>query len=143
MLGTLAQSDLAQDFRDALAALFRGNMKIAQLQVHILLNGQFIDEVETLEHKADASAAMLRAILFLELADGFAVKPVFATVGIVKQSKDVKQRGLSTTARSHDSHELAVFNVDIHPIEGHGFHFFRAEDTGKVFCLYHCLVLFV
>ena len=137
VLCAVAQAHLAQNLRNTLATFLRRYAHVAQLQVDILLNGKFVDEVEALEHEADASATVACAVLLLKVSHGFAVEQIIARVGIVEESEDVQQRRLAAAARSHYGDELAVFYIYTNAVEGDCLHFFRAEDLGKILSLYH------
>ena len=93
-----------------------------------------VGEVETLEHEADASAAVACAFFLLQSCHRLSVEPALTGVGVVEKSEDVQQCGLSAAARSHYGYELSVVHVYTNAVQCYGFHFFRAEDFHEV-CL--------
>ena len=68
MLGTMTQLHLSQNFEHALLALRLSYSEVFQLQIHILLNGKFVDKVEVLEHEADATLAIGGTLTLLHYA---------------------------------------------------------------------------
>ena len=64
VLGAVAHVHTSQDILHPLAALGLGHVQILQLQVYVLLHGEFVNEVEALEHKANASLAQTGALPF-------------------------------------------------------------------------------
>ena len=86
----MRETDLAQDVEHALLSFGLWHVEILQLQVDVLLYGQFIDEVETLEHEADATLAESGAFILLQMSYLNAIQKIIATVGSVEQSEDAQ-----------------------------------------------------
>ena len=91
VLGTMAHVHTAQDVQHPLLTLALGHVQVLELQFHVLLHGEFVDEVETLEHEAYASLAQTCALTFLHIGHFLAIERICTGVGVVKQAKDVQQ----------------------------------------------------
>ena len=64
---------------------------IDERKFHVLLHGEFVDEVETLEHEADAPLAVAGAFLLFEVSHFLVVEVILAIGGVVEQSEDAQQ----------------------------------------------------
>ena len=80
----VADGHPAQHFFNTLLTLLLGYAKVGQRQLHVLLHVQFVDEVETLEHKSYLSFANLRALTLLQLTHFLTIEVIGATGGIVE-----------------------------------------------------------
>ena len=78
MLGTMAQLHLSQNFEHALLALRLPHSEVFQLQIHIFLNGKFVDKIEVLEHEADATLAIGGALTLLQMTHFLVIQPILA-----------------------------------------------------------------
>ena len=132
MIGSMADVHPLHDVRDLLLALGRADVQVAQRKLDILIDIEFVDEVEALEHETDDPFTKLGALLLFEVRYFSAEKFIGTAGGIVQQAQDVQQRGLAAAGRAHDGDELAVLDFKRYAIEGRGLDFFRAEDLGEV-----------
>ena len=138
---TLALRSLALMFNLGLA--FAGaDVQVAQRELNVFIDIQFVDQVETLEHEADVALAELGALLFLKIGHFRAKEFVAAAGGIVQEAEDVQQRGLAAARRTHYGDKLAVLDFKGYTIEGRGLDFFRPEDLAKVGNFNHILLYF-
>ena len=79
---------------DFLFPLRCADVEVAQRKFDILIDIEFVDEVEALEHESDVSLAELRAVLLLEFRHLVAEEFVTAAGRVVEQAEDVQQGGL-------------------------------------------------
>ena len=91
MLGTMAQLHLSQNFEHTLLALRLPHSEVFQLQIHILLNGKFVDKIEVLEHEADATLAIGGTLTLLQMAHFLIIQPILALRRTIQQTQDVQQ----------------------------------------------------
>ena len=82
---------LAQDVEHALLALRLPHSEVFQLQIHIFLNGKFVDKIEVLEHEADASLAIGGTLTLLQMAHFLVIQPILAFRRTIQQAQDVQQ----------------------------------------------------
>ena len=68
MVGTVADSHALHDFRDFRLALGSADVQIAKRQFDVLIDIEFVDEVEALEHESDVSFAELGTLLLLKIS---------------------------------------------------------------------------
>ena len=95
MLGAVADGHALHDFRDLLLALTGRYVQVPQRQLNVLIHIEFVNQVETLEHKADVALAELGALLLLEATHFCTEEFIRAAGGIVQQAQDVQQRVIS------------------------------------------------
>ena len=69
VLGSVADGHSLHNLGDLLLTLGRGDVQVPQRKLDVLIDIQFIDQVEALEHESDVALTELGALLFLELAD--------------------------------------------------------------------------
>ena len=91
MLGSVADGHSLHNLGDLLLTLGRGDVQVPQRKLDVLIDIQFIDQVEALEHESDVALTELGALLFLELADLRAEKFVGASGRVVKKAEDVQK----------------------------------------------------
>ena len=87
----MAQLHLSQNFEHALLALRLSHSEVFQLQIHILLNGKFVDKIEVLEHEADAPLAIGGTLTFLQMTHFLVIQPILALRRTIQQAQDVQQ----------------------------------------------------
>ena len=126
----MADGHALHDLRHLLLALGGRNVQIAQRQLDVLIDIEFVDQVEALEYEADVALAELGALFLLELAYLGAKEFVGTAGGIVQQAQDVQQGGLAAARRAHDGDKLAVFDFKRYAGQRGSFDFFRPEDFG-------------
>lgn len=90
----MAQVHLAQDVQCALFAFGFGHPEVFQLQFDVLFYGELLDQIEALEHKSDASLAVLGSVFFLDQTD-----PIQVVISSTTGDKIVNGTG-STTLRA-------------------------------------------
>lgn len=91
VLGSVADGHSLHNLGDLLLTLGRGDVQVPQRKLDVLIDIQFIDQVEALEHESDVALTELGALLFLELADLRAEKFVGASGRVVKKAEDVQK----------------------------------------------------
>ena len=65
------------------------DVHVTQRQFDVLIHVQLVDEVKTLEHKADVAFPELGAVLLLEVADFLTEEFIFALGGVVQEAEDI------------------------------------------------------
>jgi len=104
---------------------------VEQGRGHVLERGGACEQVEALEHEADATVADLGAARVAEVADVQAGELVDAGVGLVEQPEDVEQGGLARAGRAQDRHPLARADLEVDAVQdGHG-HLPAAVGAGQ------------
>ena len=88
-----------------------------QRQDDVLARRQRRDEVEGLEHEADALAAELRQRRVGQGADGGVAEPDLPGRRGVERGHEVHERRLAGPGRAHDRGELALDDVEVDPVE--------------------------
>ena len=92
MLGAVADGH-ALHYLGNLGLAFAGaDVQVAERQFDILIDIEFVDEVETLEHESDVTLAEGGALLLLEAAHLGTEKLIAAAGRIVQQAEDVEKR---------------------------------------------------
>ena len=71
-------------------------------------------QIEALEHEADAPAADARQRRLIQLRDVDALEQVVAAGRAIEAAEDVHQRRLARTGGAHDGDELAAVNGEAH-----------------------------
>ncbi len=83
-----------------------------------------------MEHKADVAVADVRQFVFAPFPNRNTIDIVFTCCGLVKTTKDIQQSRLAATRRAHDTHKLALANVERHAFQG--MHFLTADDESPL-----------
>ena len=96
--------------RCAIAAQF-------QRQHDVLQSGQAVDELEGLEHEADAAGAHQRPGFFVQRRDAVAVQPDVARGRQVQAGENAEQGGLAGTGFADDGHLVAGGDVQAHVVQ--------------------------
>ena len=115
---------------------------IGEGQLDVFLHGEFVNEVEALEHKADLSLSHAGHLVLAECLCLLAVHQIVAAVRLVQQSQDVQQRTLAAAAGAHDGYKLSFFYLERYVVQGNGLYVFCAECLAQVCYLYHICVIF-
>src|SRR3546814_12058455 len=93
----------------------------AQRQQHVFQHRQPRQQVEALEHEADAAVADVAAGLVVEGGHVAALDPVAAAAGVVEAAEAVAQARLARARGPGDGHELPGGDPQVHPRPpGHG-----------------------
>ncbi len=93
--------------------------------------GQFVDQVEVLEHEADVLALQLGQALLAGPGHFLAHEFQAAFAGRVDQAHDVQQGGLAAAGRAGDGDELAEADLHRYGVDGACLHL-PAIDLGDV-----------
>ena len=101
VLGPMGDGHPLHHGGDPLLALRRADVQVAQRQFDVLIDVQFVDEVEALEHEADVALAELGALLLLQAANLLSEQLIGALGGIIQEAEDVEQRGFAAARRPH------------------------------------------
>lgn len=111
--------------------------QVDQRQLDVLVDVQFVDQVETLENETDFAFAVQRAIFFLQGSDFLSEQVVFARGRVVQQPEDVQQRRFAATGRPHDRNEFAFGDFERNLVQSDGFDLFRTEALAQFFNFQH------
>src|SRR5690606_930172 len=141
MLDPMREADTFQCRRHALAPFSTSHAAIQQRDLHVLPYIQVVDQIEALEHEADAPTAQLRELFLAETGHILAKEPVVAAVRAVEQPQDIEKRRLAAAGGSHDSQELAGFHLQRYIAQGVGLDFVGAVDLRDIVELQHVIFL--
>src|SRR5438105_2488764 len=101
----MRQADPLQGRGDSPLALRGANPAINQRNIDIFLDGQFINEIEALEHKTDMSTSQ-QSQPALRCPRNLLVKKEELAFGrAVEQTKNIQKRRLAAARRAHDGKE--------------------------------------
>ncbi|MNO91701.1 hypothetical protein D3C76_832530 [compost metagenome] len=106
-------------------------------QFDVVQGGEARDQVEGLEHEADAFAAQRGAAGFVEPGGGFAAQPEFAGIGRIQQAEDVQQGRLARAGRPGDGQVLAGGHVKVDGIQAAHLLFAEAEGAADLLQVDH------
>ena len=116
-----------------LLALLLGHAEVGEWQLYVLLDIEFVDEVEALEHEAYLALTDTGALALLQLAYLVAIEIVGAAGRIVEQTQDVEQGRLATARGAHDGNKLTFLYFERYTAQCYGFHLFGAKHLLNVF----------
>src|SRR5258708_349569 len=91
--------------------LFVRNVCVGERDFQILEDGQIVDQVITLENKADIRLVQFIALFDIEFVYRLIQKVVFTVPRAVEHADNAEQRGFSRAGRPHERDELARKNV--------------------------------
>ena len=94
-----------------------GDARVQQPVGDVLQRAQPLDEVELLEHEADAAAAHGGEAAVAEAADVDAVDADRAARRLLQRADDVHQRRLAGPGRTDDDDELALLDAQVDAVE--------------------------
>ena len=110
---------------------------IDERQLHILVHGELVDQVEALEDKADVVLAQVGPLALVEAGHFNAVELEAAAVWVVEQADNVQQGRFATSGGPHHGNELPFLHLEGKLVQGNGAHLFGAVEFFKVFYFYH------
>src|SRR6266540_4997196 len=110
----MGHADLLERLVHALATLRRPHPAVGQRQLHVLVDGEVSDQVETLEDEPDLAVADAGSLRKLQLLGRLSVQQVVAGGGRVEQPQDREQCGLAAARRPRDRDELPVLDLKMH-----------------------------
>ena len=88
---------------------------IRKRDVEVLVNGQIVEQVITLEDESDLFVAQTGALFRFEVMNGGLAKKVFTVPAVVVHAEDVQQGRFAGPGWAHDGNELALvdFETDV------------------------------
>src|SRR3989440_1106988 len=86
---------------------------VGERDLQIFENGQIVDEVITLKHKANVRFMQFVTLLDVELVDSFTEEVVVPGPSAIEHPNDAQQSRLSSTGRAHDGDKFAGLNSKI------------------------------
>ncbi len=120
-----------------LRAFVRGSAKVKQRQFHVFEHRKLVDQVKALEDKTDVALAKLGTLPFGFVGHLVVHEVVFSLRRIVQQSHDIQQGGFPASRRTHDRAEFARVDLQVHIVQGGGFHLFGRVGLLEIFGLDH------
>ena len=117
MMHPLAQSHFFQSLFGARLSLFSRNPGINHRQFDILNRRRARQQIKPLKHKTDLAVADFRQLVGRKLADIHTVKNIFSRTWLVQTAENVHKSRFSRTARPHNRHKLAVFDINVNPFQ--------------------------
>ena len=123
----LSQSDLVQPLLRVAQGAAARCAAIEEGQADILGGGEAGEQMEGLEHEADAAAPQIRQRCVTAIADRVPVETRGAGAGAIEQADDVHQGGLAAPRGAHDGEEIPGLHREIDPLEDRGGHRAGAE----------------
>ena len=85
-----------------------------QGQEDVVPQGEDVQQVEVLEHKAQMRAAEGRQVPFPDVGQGLAVQKHLSGSGAVQSRQNIQQGGLAGAGLAHDGHILPRLHGEIH-----------------------------
>jgi hypothetical protein len=118
VLGTLGEAHACEARLGARMAFGRLHPGIDHRQFDVLERARARQQVELLEHEADAAVADRRERIAGQALDRLARQTVGAAGGLIEAAEDVHQRALARARSAHDRDELAGVDVEAHAAQG-------------------------
>ena len=103
--------------RPQLALLARAG-RVDERQHHVAQHGGARQQVERLEHEAEARSADLGQLVVAIIGHVHAFQQVVAARGRVETAEQVHERGLARARRAHDGEELPLLDGQRHAAQG-------------------------
>jgi hypothetical protein len=86
-------------------------------QEHVLARREVGQQLERLEHEADAAAAQERELVLVEVRELLPRQQNAAGSGSVEPREEPEQRRLPAARRADDGHQLAVLDLEVDRVE--------------------------
>ena len=113
----IGQADARQAGERPFVARGRLHASVDERQLDVLARARAREQVELLEHEADAPVARCRELVAAHRVGRFAREPVLARRRPVEAAEDVHQRALARAGSAHHGDELARFDRQRHAVE--------------------------
>src|SRR5580658_6110216 len=110
-----------EDVGNHTGTLFGGQVLVTEGQVDVLGDGEVVEKVIALEDHADALARQVGALFAVEFVSRGLAEPVLSEPAVVKQRKDVEERGFSRAGGSHYGDEFAFVDSKSDAAQDPGF----------------------
>ena len=120
LCSAVRQADAGQHLAAAVVSFLRGQRRgraVKQRQHDILQRAGAGQQIEVLEHEADAPAADVGQLRFGQMRHVAALKDVLAAGRPVEAADDVHQGRLARPGRSHDGDEFAAIDGNADPLQ--------------------------
>ena len=129
MVAAVGDADAVHRGIDALALFLRRHVAIGEAKRDVLADRQLVDQVEALEHEAEAVAAQLRELRLGLLRHVVVLEHVAAARRPVDRAEDVEQGRFAAAGRAHDGDEFARIDREIDVGQRRGFYFVGTEQA--------------
>src|ERR1051326_8882181 len=98
-------------------ALCARDIAIGERNVNILLDGQVVEQVITLEDEAHVAAVKLGSLFAIELMDSLIAEEILSCPAVIQHANNAQQRCLARAGRAHDGYKFAFLHVNIDSAE--------------------------
>src|ERR1700687_1063417 len=106
-----SESDKIKRLACPLLTLCLANLGVQGVQLYVLQRCGSGKQVEALKHKADFAISDRSQFVLVKAGDIDSVKEISSGARLVEAAQNIHERGLTTSARSHDGHELTTSDV--------------------------------
>lgn len=138
----VVETYLFQCFFCQATAFFTIHLAVKEGQFYVVQHRKVIDQVETLEDKAQVLVAKSSRSLAIVVGDRLIGNHNAALAGLVDKAHDVEQGTFSTARRPHDGQEFSFFNLQVDGVQRQRFDRISTVDFTDVFQVQHISEVF-
>jgi hypothetical protein len=110
-------------------------LAVSERQLHVFVNCEIANQIETLKDKANFLIANARPVREVEALDGLAIQLIFACRRSIEQTENREQRGFAAARRPRHGNVLSFANGQMHSGERVRFDLIGVEDFLQIFDL--------